>query len=217
MSSYDTDAVAPGASQDPAARLQLQILRQVAPVLTVRPLRRLLDMHDVRYKDTDNLKKLRRRLSSFVDRLERGKQGEDDLVLTGTARNERRKESRRLRAEWPQVIPEHLKRNLRQDFLASGPRPCALPLPLLVPVLAIRTVRSRTRLPSGLLATALSPDVRLLGQPSDAVHRYGFQLSPTSASASPRFPRANLPEKPSDFSVFRRPELCPSWMWPTAV
>ncbi|KAJ7240296.1 hypothetical protein C8J57DRAFT_1527738 [Mycena rebaudengoi] len=93
----------PGSSEDPSTRLQLYILRQVAPTLKLRPLRRLLDMHDVSYSDKENVKKLRRKLQSFMRRLERGKDGDDTIPLTGTAHLGRRQEFKHLRSEWPQL------------------------------------------------------------------------------------------------------------------
>jgi hypothetical protein len=91
-------------------------MRQIVPILTLRPLRRLLDMHDVSYSETDKIKKLRQRLRSFMSQLERGKSEEEELLLTGSARMARRGEHKRLRAEWPQVIPDHLKRQLVSEF-----------------------------------------------------------------------------------------------------
>jgi hypothetical protein len=55
-------------------------------------------------------------LYSFLDRLDRGKFAVDDISLSGTARRARRRELKRLRAEWPQVVPDHLKRRLIRDF-----------------------------------------------------------------------------------------------------
>jgi hypothetical protein len=51
-----------------------------------------------------------------MSRLERGKDGKDEIRLTGTARLARRQEIKRLRSEWPQIIPDHLKRRLVSEF-----------------------------------------------------------------------------------------------------
>jgi hypothetical protein len=59
MKSHFDIQPSPGSSEDPSTRPQLYILRQVAPTLKLRPLRRLLDMHDVSYADKDKVKKLR--------------------------------------------------------------------------------------------------------------------------------------------------------------
>ncbi|KAJ7865938.1 hypothetical protein B0H13DRAFT_1898325 [Mycena leptocephala] len=58
---------------DPSKRMQIQILKQLAPVLKTRPLRRLLELHDVSYTESDKLKKLRKRLKSFLYSLASGK------------------------------------------------------------------------------------------------------------------------------------------------
>ncbi|KAJ7832983.1 hypothetical protein B0H13DRAFT_1914782 [Mycena leptocephala] len=106
----------PGTAEDPATLLQIHLIRQIAPILQLRPLRRLLNLHDVSYVETDNVKKLRNRLKRFLDRLVRGKFGDDELSLTGSARKARAREHARLRNEWPQVIPDHLKRKLLANF-----------------------------------------------------------------------------------------------------
>ncbi|KAJ7864716.1 hypothetical protein B0H13DRAFT_1898962 [Mycena leptocephala] len=106
----------PSSPDDASERLQIYIMRQVAPILSAKPLKRLLDMHDIKYPETAKLKKLRNCLYSFLDRLDRGKFAVDDISLSGTARRARRRELKRLRAEWPQVVPDHLKRRLIRDF-----------------------------------------------------------------------------------------------------
>lgn len=45
-----------GSCNDPSVRLQIQLLRQLMPVLKTRPLRRLLELHDVSYLESDNAK-----------------------------------------------------------------------------------------------------------------------------------------------------------------
>ncbi|KAJ7865103.1 hypothetical protein B0H13DRAFT_2353165 [Mycena leptocephala] len=102
-------------SDDPSTRLQMYILRQIGPILFVRPMKRLLDLHDIRYTDTDNIRKLRSHLHSFLNRLDRGN-SEDEPSVAGSARHARRTEIKRLRAEWPQVIPDKLKRRLVREF-----------------------------------------------------------------------------------------------------
>ncbi|KAJ7866891.1 hypothetical protein B0H13DRAFT_1897842 [Mycena leptocephala] len=53
LTSADT-LIAPGTVDDPATCLQLYTMRQIAPVLTSRALRRLLDMHGVKYAPRQN-------------------------------------------------------------------------------------------------------------------------------------------------------------------
>jgi hypothetical protein len=57
-------------------------MREIAPILALRPLRRLLDMHDVSYSQKDKVKELRTKLRKFMTRLQRGKHGDDDVRLT---------------------------------------------------------------------------------------------------------------------------------------
>ncbi|KAJ7934430.1 hypothetical protein B0H13DRAFT_2305858 [Mycena leptocephala] len=108
--------IAPETVDDPATRLQLYIMHQIAPVLTSRALRRLLDMHGVRYATTDKTSKLRRHLLSFLHRLDRRKGADVDITSLGSERIARRQELKRLRTEWPQVVPDHLKRKLVRNF-----------------------------------------------------------------------------------------------------
>ncbi|KAJ7919212.1 hypothetical protein B0H13DRAFT_2431842 [Mycena leptocephala] len=58
---------------DPPARMQVDILNQLGPVLKIRPLRRLLDLHDVAYAESDKAKKLRQKLKSLFYQLVTGK------------------------------------------------------------------------------------------------------------------------------------------------
>lgn len=48
-----------GTIDSPSVRLQVNILQQLAPILQVRPLQRLLELHDVRYVESDKAKELR--------------------------------------------------------------------------------------------------------------------------------------------------------------
>ncbi|KAJ6524075.1 hypothetical protein DFH09DRAFT_1096235 [Mycena vulgaris] len=57
-----------GGIEDPSIRMQVRILRQLGPVLKTNPLRRLLELHNVPYIESDNCKRLR----TFLDRLETG-------------------------------------------------------------------------------------------------------------------------------------------------
>ncbi|KAJ7444001.1 hypothetical protein FB451DRAFT_1413364 [Mycena latifolia] len=97
-------------TSDPSTLLQIHILRQVCPILKLTALRRLLDLHDVTYVESDKVKKLRWRLKLFLNRLKCGKRPD------GTRKERARAESDRLRAEWPQLVPEYLKRRLLDNF-----------------------------------------------------------------------------------------------------
>jgi dTDP-4-dehydrorhamnose reductase len=59
--------------EDASSRLQAYIMRQKAPVLAARPLKRLLDMHSIKYPEKSKLRHLRSHLYSCVDRLEHEK------------------------------------------------------------------------------------------------------------------------------------------------
>ncbi|KAJ7728621.1 hypothetical protein B0H16DRAFT_1734570 [Mycena metata] len=115
-SEFSDCAVDTGSSEDPSTRLQISILKQLCPVLKLTALRRLLRLHDVPFVDSDKTKKLRRRLKSYLTRLRSGKQFESELTSTDIARAARAKESARLRSQWPQVIPDHLKKQLLKNF-----------------------------------------------------------------------------------------------------
>jgi hypothetical protein len=73
-------------------------------------------MHGVKYVATDKLGKLRRHLYSFLHHLDRGKAADIDISSLGSARITCRQELKRLRAEWPQVVPDHLKHKLVRNF-----------------------------------------------------------------------------------------------------
>ncbi|KAJ7915261.1 hypothetical protein B0H13DRAFT_1872219 [Mycena leptocephala] len=65
--SLQSESPVASGSDDPSTRSQLYryLLNQIAPILTVRPLKRLLDLHGIRYVDTDNIRKIRKHLSSL--------------------------------------------------------------------------------------------------------------------------------------------------------
>jgi hypothetical protein len=63
----------PGTCDDPLVRLQIHILRQLMPILKLRPLRRLLELHDVSYVESDKTKKLCQLMKSYLVRLRSGK------------------------------------------------------------------------------------------------------------------------------------------------
>ncbi|KAJ6480460.1 hypothetical protein C8R47DRAFT_1284796 [Mycena vitilis] len=99
---------------DPSVRIQIQILRQLGPILKTAALRRLLELHDVSYVESDKVKVLRKRLKKFLYSLHTGKPSIEYGI--GTRRAERARCEARLRENWPQVIPTHLKRKLLANF-----------------------------------------------------------------------------------------------------
>lgn len=52
----------------------------------------------------------------FLTRLEGGKQPNDTLSLIGSVKKARARENARIRAEWPQLVPESLKQRLLDNF-----------------------------------------------------------------------------------------------------
>ncbi|KAJ6592023.1 hypothetical protein DFH09DRAFT_1305949 [Mycena vulgaris] len=94
----------------------MHILRQVCPILNLRPLRRLLDLHDVPYSEDDTLKKLRFRPKAFLKRLKASKYPPGSASLLGSAKKARARESTRLREQWPQLVPDALKQRLLDQF-----------------------------------------------------------------------------------------------------
>ncbi|KAJ7879709.1 hypothetical protein B0H13DRAFT_1892132 [Mycena leptocephala] len=102
-----------GSCNDPSVRLQI---RQLMPVSKTRPLRRLLELHDVSYLESENAKKLRQRLKSYLIRLRSGKYAQDIVGVPGTNLRLRAQESSRLRKEWPQLVPARLKNKLLANF-----------------------------------------------------------------------------------------------------
>ncbi|KAJ7858575.1 hypothetical protein B0H13DRAFT_1901767 [Mycena leptocephala] len=76
---------------DPSVRLQIHIIRQLMPVLKLNPLRRLLELDDISYVESDRAKKLRQLLKSYLVRLRSGKYPEDQVGMEGTNRRKRAK------------------------------------------------------------------------------------------------------------------------------
>ncbi|KAJ7035880.1 hypothetical protein C8F04DRAFT_1258517 [Mycena alexandri] len=60
-------AITPGTGEDPATQLQVHMIRQIAPILQLRPLRRLLKLHNIPYKEYVNTKALRKRVKTFLN------------------------------------------------------------------------------------------------------------------------------------------------------
>ncbi|KAJ6475844.1 hypothetical protein DFH09DRAFT_1109102 [Mycena vulgaris] len=90
-------------SEDSSTVLQLHILRQVCPILKLKPLRRLLELHDVSYVESDNVKRLCSRLKAFLTRLKLGKQFVNNGSETG--KQTRARQNERLRLNGPSSFP----------------------------------------------------------------------------------------------------------------
>ncbi|KAJ6452695.1 hypothetical protein C8R47DRAFT_1083685 [Mycena vitilis] len=99
---------------NPSVRVQIQILKQLSPILKVPSLRRLLGLHDISYVESDKIKVLRKRLKKIIYALHTGKPTTE--YGTGTRRAQHALTEARLRENWPQVIPTHLKERLLANF-----------------------------------------------------------------------------------------------------
>jgi hypothetical protein len=101
--------------------LRESLILSLVPVLKIGPLRRLLDLHDVAYAETDKIKCLRRRLKTFLYQLVTGKPSSEHPA--GTWRGDRSRMEARLSMQWPQLVPDHLKKRLLANFnLGLSPR-----------------------------------------------------------------------------------------------
>ncbi|KAJ7919827.1 hypothetical protein B0H13DRAFT_1868242 [Mycena leptocephala] len=100
---------------DPSVRMQVAILKNLVPILKIGPLRRLLDLHDVAYGETDKIKRLRRRLKKFLYQLVTGKPSAEHPE--GTRRGDRSRVEARLSMQWPQLVPDHLKKRLLANLI----------------------------------------------------------------------------------------------------
>ncbi|KAJ7635439.1 hypothetical protein B0H17DRAFT_1217281 [Mycena rosella] len=82
----------------PSTLLQIHIIEQITPILKVRALRRLLELHDVAYAESDEAKQLRRHLTGFMKRLLTRKRVEGTHTVPGT------------------LVPAYLKEPLLKNF-----------------------------------------------------------------------------------------------------
>ncbi|KAJ7134935.1 hypothetical protein C8R43DRAFT_956165 [Mycena crocata] len=105
-----------GNIEDPSIRMQVNILCQVALILKIHPLRRILELHSVSYVESGRTKKLLRKLQSHLHRSVTGKLLAEDEIDAHSPKAARRRESSRLRSEWPKLILNHLKKRLVEDF-----------------------------------------------------------------------------------------------------
>ncbi|KAJ7441388.1 hypothetical protein B0H11DRAFT_1932993 [Mycena galericulata] len=89
---------------DPNKVLQIRLLTQVCPILNLKPLRRLLELHDISYVESDKKRQLRRRLGTYLHQLKFGKLPEDETPATNSeAKQQRARERAQLQAAWPQA------------------------------------------------------------------------------------------------------------------
>ncbi|KAJ7512241.1 hypothetical protein B0H11DRAFT_2214041 [Mycena galericulata] len=110
MQAFNDD---PDDGLDASTRLQIHIIRQISPLLQRKALRRLLELHNVSYVESDKAKQLRKHLKFFLRRLECGKR---TLEGQRTRRSAWSDQTARIREQWPQVVPDHLKRKIIANF-----------------------------------------------------------------------------------------------------
>jgi len=104
--------------------LQCHLLKTVGPQMAVKPLRRLLRIHSVDYNSDDSLSVLRRKLSNYVSRLEKGKQHEDSVVDRDLSYRRREVLKDEVRRSWPRKIGEDVKKRVREMFREQTSSEC---------------------------------------------------------------------------------------------
>ncbi|KAJ7506093.1 hypothetical protein B0H11DRAFT_1904002 [Mycena galericulata] len=103
--------------EDPNKLLQIQLLSQLCPILHLKALRRLLELHDISYVESDKKRHLRRLLNRYLHQLKSGKLPENEPHSTNLGGKQRRaRERAQLQAAWPQVVPDGLKQKLLKMF-----------------------------------------------------------------------------------------------------
>jgi hypothetical protein len=104
---------------DPAAA-QISILTSVVGNLSTRPLRRILEIHNVSFSPDNNVGQLRKHLKAYLKRLRQGKKLDglktNWMDQNNLAKTQRSRERATLCNEWPQLVPKSLKERLIQGF-----------------------------------------------------------------------------------------------------
>jgi hypothetical protein len=120
---YQSEAVE---FEDRQQQTQIQLLSYLMPTLTRRTCRRILTLHDVRWKNDDGVARLRDHLRKYLKRLNNGKQSrvipakKSRTVAVETdrlqAKSLRMQESDRLKTEWPRLVTPALKQKFKDVF-----------------------------------------------------------------------------------------------------
>lgn len=90
---------------------QIHILSSIMPKLSKRPLKRILQMHNVEFKPADGTVTLRRCFKQNLRRLRRGKKISGHGV-SNLSHKQREQELESLRSDWPRLIPSSRRRML---------------------------------------------------------------------------------------------------------
>lgn len=95
---------------------QIAVLSSLVKSLSLRPLRRLLQMHDVPYAQDAGRAKLRRELKKFITRLRKGKRSEIRRNQDATQYTELLNKKKTVCDEWPRLVPKNLKDKIIRLF-----------------------------------------------------------------------------------------------------
>lgn len=88
--------------------LQIRLLTSVVSTIKAKPLKRLLDLHEVPFEQGLSLRKLRRKLREYINRLIKGKQVSGSRILE--------ERTNHLREKWPSMVSRELKTKIVQNF-----------------------------------------------------------------------------------------------------
>lgn len=92
-----------------ADELKIHILSSVHKNIRIKPLRRLLTLHDVPFDIDDSLSRLHSKLKTHITALKKGKSSEE-------AAREYAEKLSSICSEWPQLVPDSLKQHLISAF-----------------------------------------------------------------------------------------------------
>lgn len=93
---------------DSRLSLQIRLLASVVDTIKARPLKKLLELHNVPFEPSLSLRKLRNRLRGHINRLIKGKQASGSRLL---------EENRMaLSSQWPTLVPSELKDKIVKNF-----------------------------------------------------------------------------------------------------
>ncbi|KAJ7216238.1 hypothetical protein C8J57DRAFT_1255326 [Mycena rebaudengoi] len=105
--------------EDLLLAMEMRLLTRLMPSFSRNVLRRILDLHNVKYAATDGVASLRKTLRGYLKRLNGGKAvpGDNALQMRRKHRADARaRESVRLKEEWPQLVSDDMKRFLNKNF-----------------------------------------------------------------------------------------------------
>jgi hypothetical protein len=114
---YESEDMLPSTSDYSLNDLQVRILSS-RPVksLTLRPLRRILQLHGVSFPPDARLSRLRRELRKFITRLRKGKRSEERRNQENINYANFLRDKNKLIEEWPRPVSRHLKDKVLKLF-----------------------------------------------------------------------------------------------------